>query len=437
MESIIIDPPSVCAASQRRHTTWIPLDNAANIFPSTLSRDQRHLFRLEFTLRDAIDPVIFQQALNIVTTRFPSLVAGLRTGLCWYSLEPVSSAPAVGKDTPFPMQPMSMQDLKKCCLRVLYDGSKVIVEIFHALCDGNAAMVFIKTLTAEYLQRRYRISIPCTEGILNRNDTHFAHELIDNYLLYAGKQALRRDFAHSFRVKGTVPCDKSLSITDLTYDETLVHEKARSYGVTVTEFLVAAMMQALVRIQRQKKRRHHEMPVRIAVPVNLRRFFPSQSIRNFVLSVTIEIDPRKGAWSFNEICQSVHHQMQLLITRNEMASGIATNVSLASHPLFKALPLFVKSALMRIGYLVCSTNAACLSISNLGLIKLPKVMQPFVQDARWMLDANPISQNGCGILSYGGKLHICLCRCMVENSLAEALEEVMLSVLPREYSMIF
>lgn len=406
----------------------IALDNAAIIFPSTLSKTQRHLYRFAFTLYDTVDAGILQQALEDITPRFPSMVAGLRAGALWYALEPLKTAPKVTPATAQPMSPMSYGELKQCCLRVQYEGRKIIVEFFHALGDGSAALTFLKTLIAAYVSRCYGVTIPCTDGVLDHRQSPSAAELMDCYERYAGPHPLKRDMLRSFRLKGTIPKEQALTITNLVYDETAVCAAAKNLGVSVTAFVTAVMAQTMLAIQ-QAEHPSKPLPVRIAVPVNLRQFFPAQTLRNFSLCVTVEIDPLMGDFSFSELCTSIQHQMKLKITQKEMAAAIRTNTNIAGHPLFRCLPLWVKSPLMRIGYHICATRTACIGVSNIGRIRLPDALTAYVQDVFCTPDANPESPCSCAVLSYGGLMHVGMCRCMTEDKVAKGFDGVMKEAL--------
>lgn len=82
-----------------------------------------------------------------------------------------------------------------------------------------------------------------------------------------------------------------------------VHEKAAGLGVTVNEYLTGALCYAFYLLQKQEAPRRPK-PVKISVPINMRRFYPSQTLRNFALFVNPGIEPEYGDYSFEEIVQS-------------------------------------------------------------------------------------------------------------------------------------
>ena len=62
------------------------------------------------------------------------------------------------------------------------------------------------------------------------------------------------------------------------------------------------LMKAILNLQKEKvpspRRRKY---VKLLIPVNLRKIFPSKSLRNFVLYVNPELDPRLGDYTFEEM----------------------------------------------------------------------------------------------------------------------------------------
>ncbi len=403
---------------------WIALDIAANIFPSTIGKIQRHLYSFVITLRDDVDAALLQQALDAVAPRFPSVVAGLRAGAFWYALEPVRVAPKVTPVSPHPMAPMPPDELRRCCLRVQYEGRRIVAEFFHALCDGGAALVFVKTLIADYISRRYQVEIPCGDGVLDLAEAPSAAELADSYARYAGAHPLKRNFTRSYQLREAAAEGHRLTVSDYAYSEAAVHAAAKALGVSVPVFTTALVVQAMLRLQLEERHKR-PLPVRVSVPVNLRRFFPTRTLRNFSLCVTVEIDPLMGDWTLPELCESVYHQMKLRITPKEMAASISTNVALCEYPLFKYLPLWIKSPLMRAGYQACAKRTCCTAVSNMGRVTLPPPMETYVEDVFCSPDANPQSPCSFAVLTYGDRTHIALCTCLREDRVARALEAVL------------
>mgnify|MGYP000835053302 CR=1 FL=1 len=180
----------------------------------------------------------------------------------------------------------------------------------------------------------------------------------------------------------------------------LVRGKAKEYGVTVTEFLCAAMMKAILDLQAEKVHfRRHRRPVKVLIPVNLRKLFPSRTLRNFALYVTPEIDPQLGDYSFKEICSVVHHRMGLDCTAKLMGTRIAANVSSEKAFILKVMPLFIKNAAMKAVFDAVGECKSCLCLSNLGNVTVPEAMRPYISRMDFIIGVQARAPHNCGVLS--------------------------------------
>jgi len=405
---------------------WLRLDNAAKIYPASRSSNWSSTFRLSATLREDVDTQVLQSALDITVRRFPSISARLRRGVFWYYLEQLPRAPRLSQEDSYPLSLMDRSEARQCALRVIVYGRRIAVEFFHSLTDGTGGMIFLKTLLAEYLQQKHGVHIGAGEGVLGRLEEPSAQEMEDSFLKYAGPIRASRSESNAFRPSGTPEPDgfRNLVCLKVPVDKALA--AARSYGVSLTAFLCAAMMEALVRLQRDTVSiRHFWKPVKVQLPVNLRTLFPSQSLRNFALYTNPEIDPRLGHYSFREICQLVHHHMGLEVTPKQMAAKIAANVSSEKMALVKLMPLFLKNIALKTAFNLVGEKKICLSLSNLGAVKLPEAMNAYVERMDFILAPQATAPHNCGVLSFGDTLYINLIRSTREPDLEARFYQVL------------
>lgn len=334
--------------SRERKLRWMRLDNAAKIYPAALRQSWSNVFRLSVTLTEKIDVAVLQSALDVTVRRFPSMCVRLRRGLFWYYFQQRERAPAVREENSYPVTRMSRREIRTCAFRVIAYEKRIAVEFFHAVTDGNGGMVFLKSLTAEYLQQKYGIAVPATEGVLGRLEEPREEELEDSFLKYAGNVNASRREPNAWHPWGTPESDGFLNLTCFRMETKAVLEKAHAYDVSLTAFLCAALMMALQDMQaEQVPSLRARKPIRVQIPVNLRRLFPSSTLRNFALYTTPEIDPRLGEYSFSEICQAVKHRMGLDVNPKIMSSRIAVNVSSEKMAVVRIMPLFLKNAVMK------------------------------------------------------------------------------------------
>ena len=411
-----------------RALRWMPLDNAGLIFPAALRRRWSNAYRISFTFRDPVDPALLQDALDAVAPRFPSICARLRRSAFWYYLEELERPPAVRQDAPQPLVGMKRADVHRCAVRVLYYRSRMAVEFFHAVTDGTGAMIFTKTLAAEYVRRRYGVSVPCEEGVLDPSEPPRPQELEDSFLENAGPVASPRDDRNVYRPGGTPEPDRFLHVTLGLVDGDALHTMARERGVTVTAFLTAVLLDALLAMQAEDvPQRRKRRPVKVQLPVNLRQLYGGQTLRNFVAVANVGVDPRMGDYTFDELVEIVHHQMALAITAKNMRSVFTPNVNDARNPFLKPVPLFLKDLIMRAVFDAVGEQVSCMSLSNLGAVRLPEAMAPFVERVEFVLGPQSTAPYNLGVASWRGRT----CLNMVRNTIEPRLERLFFTRLVR------
>ncbi len=393
--------------SEEHKLRWLRLDNAAKIYPAARRQNWSNVFRLSATLYEEVDTDTLRSALDVTVRRFPSIAARLRKGVFWYYLQQLSNAPEIREESSYPLVRMSNKETAKCALRVIVYKKRIAVEFFHSLTDGNGALIFIKTLVAEYLEQKHGIRIPATDGVLARLDTPSEEEFEDSFLKYAGDTCASRMESDSWNIKDAIEPAGFLHLTCFKLPTDKVLETAHTYNVSLTAFLCAVTMQALQKIQSERvPNRNKRGSIKVLLPVNLRKLFPSKTLRNFAFYTTPEIEPRLGEYSFEEICKAVTSHMGLDVTAKQMCKKISTNVKSERSLIIKIAPLAIKNIVMRLVFDAVGERKSCLSLSNLGAVTLPEAMTPYVERMDFILGTQATAPYNCGVISYGGTLYI-------------------------------
>ena len=384
---------------------WLRLDNAGKIYPAARRRNWSNVFRVAATMKDEVDPKILSSALEVTAARFPSVAVRLRRGFFWYCLEEIDSVPAVMRDTPFPCRRMMPKEARTCAFRVLYYKNRIAVEFFHALTDGSGAMIFLKTLVAEYAEQRYGITVPPECGILSRREDPSPEEIEDSFLRYEGNFVASRKEEPAYHLKGEKEPDGYLNITTGIADVDQVMVQAKRYNATLTNYLAALMVMCVADIQREEtKNPAKQKPVKVLVPVNLRKHFPSKTLRNFAMYVNVGIDPRMGEYTMKETVEAIRHQMGLKITKKELQAVFTANVKPEKSIFLKIVPLTIKNLVLKAVYNSVGEKFSCMNISNLGNQELPEVLSEYVESLEFVLGILADTAYNCSVISYKGKL---------------------------------
>lgn len=409
-----------------RKLRWMHLDNAAKIYPAAATSRWSNIFRLSATLTEDVDREVLQSALDVTVRRFPSIAVRLCSGTFWYYLEEIARAPRIKDEFFYPLARMPFDDIRSCAFRVISYKRRIAVEFFHALTDGNGGLVFLKTLVAEYLQQKYGVEIPAELGVLDRLEPPNEDELVDLFPKHCAPIGRSRNETDSYRILGEYEPDGFCHDTNFIMSAQALHELAKKLGVTVTATVAAAFITAIIALQNQDKpsvKRQKE--VKVLLPVDLRRIFGGKTLRNFVLYTSPGVDPRLGEYSFEEIASIVYRQMQLDVTAKNMRARIYTNVKDEENSLLKVTPLFLKNIVMKTIFNLVGERKSALSLSNLGIVKIPEEMKKYVECFDFVLSVQSTAPYNAGMLAFGDEVRLHIIRNIKEPRLERALYEVL------------
>ena len=408
-----------------RKLRWMHLDNSAKIYPASATSRWNNIYRLSATLKDEVDRDALQSALDVTVRRFPSIAVKLKRGVFWYYLEEIKHAPRVQDEKSYPLVRMPLDDIRHCAFRVLIYKKRIAVEFFHALTDGNGALVFLKTLVAEYLTQKYGIDIPSEHGVLNRLEEPREEELEDNFPKNKAPVGKSRSESDSYRIYGKTEEDGFCHVTTFMLRPKELLKIAHGYGVTLTALVAAAFIKASINLQFEDVKKLKRMKkVKVLIPVDLRKIYNSKTLRNFVLYVTPGVDPRLGEYTLLELAKIVHHRMALDITEKNMSARIYTNVHDEERMALKLTPLFLKNIVMKTIFMLVGEKKSTLSISNLGQVKLPEIMQEYVDRLDFVLSVQSSAPYNASMLSFKDNLNLSIIRNIKEPRLERALYEV-------------
>ena len=409
-----------------RRLAWMALDNAAKLYPSARSKTWINVFRISSTLDEEIDREVLKVALDVALRRFPSIAVAIKPGFFWYYLEEIKVPPEILDEKPYPLSRMTMRDMNKCAFRVLVYRNRFAVEFFHSLTDGNGALIFVKTLTAEYLYQKYGIKVPVGNGIFDRLEEPIPEELEDSFMKYAGDYAASRRDTNAFQIYSDREMDGFVTGTTFVIDADYVKREAKSRGVTVTVYMTAMLIEATQRIQRKLVGCVSRFkPIKICIPVNLRSLFPSQTLRNFIMFVNLGIDPRVGEYEFDDLCQILAAQMKQQLTKRNMAAVVRKNVESEMGFVIRIVPLFVKNLFIKTIYVLQGENKTCFSYSNLGVVNVPPEYLSKVKRMDFLLGSRANGPYNVTSITYDGKMYLSVTR----NSRKPVLEREIFEVL--------
>lgn len=384
---------------------WYRLDNAGKLYPSITSTRISTVFRVSATLYESVDSRLLQDALDNTIKRFPYFQVTLKRGLFWYYYEGSKETPRVQEEVFYPCMFLLYKKRGVFPFRVLHFNKRISLEISHSVTDGTGALVFLKSLLGEYVRLRGGDFVR-DGSFFQANETPGSHEFEDAFHRYYKRnipqpQQVNRAYLFPFEL---LPKGEYGIVTGIMKaDEVLALSKTHS--ATITQLFTALYfdsVQEYIRTSEEKR----PLPVVLNVPVNLRRLFPSETMRNFFVSISPSLDFRLGHYSFEEIVAHIKHSMGLMVNKKYLRSLICRNVKAERPFLVRFMPLYVKKMVTQLIFREFGEKNNTSSMSNLGNVTLPDGLESHVERVEFYPPPGQANVIKVGVISYRGNAYV-------------------------------
>ncbi len=385
---------------RKEQLAWDKLDNTANLFPVIATEDMTNVYRISVTLTEEVDRVLLQEALNRILPQFSVFRMRLRMGVFWYYFEEnTRPAPIVREEYSHPGAYIDKSRNNHYMFRVTYYKCRINLEVFHALTDGAGGITFLKELIYQYLRLRYPDILKVdkdkiSSGIfLDKEDSYVKNFKKGHAKVYKSEKALtlngeRLPKGEMGVVHGYLPIDQ-------------LKAAGRQYGVTINQYLVGAFVYAVYK--EYLKESPSKVPIRCCVPVNLRPYYDSHTMKNFFAMVFATFKPEKESYTFSEVLQIVSEDLKEQITPENLNNIMSYNVSNEKNWILRAVPLVIKNFVMKQVY-GASARATSATVTNIGNIELKEPYRQYVEHFYTTLSMSKGQNMKGGICSYNGML---------------------------------
>ena len=378
--------------------SWLKLDNAAKIYPAIQGAKDTCVFRMAANMKDAVDPVILQQALIDLKPRFPSIYVRLRRGFFWYYFEENKKTPKVypeGAQINKAMDPFSNNYY---LFTVLYYKNRISLEFFHSLGDGTGAITFLKALVYHYLELKGNKLFD--EGLICvLNQPYNELEVEDSFNKNVSKtKKTREDVKTAYHIKAKPFARfQSRGIINGKVSGEALRQLSRKSDATITQFMTALLTYSIW--QTYGKKIPFNKPINVGVPINLRKFYPSISLRNFTLFFHSSVY-NTPYLTFEAILAQVKATFAGEVQLEKLQQNINANVMAERNIALRMAPLYLKKIALMISGKVLGARLDTATISNLGIVTLPESMGKHIQDFEFNLTTDAHAGYGIGVITF-------------------------------------
>ena len=378
------------------YSNWRKLDNAALAFPPATDKNDTRVFRMYCELKETVDPEILQTALDHTMEKYPLFQVVLRKGLFWFYLERRDIRAVAKKEVKPPCSRLYIPDKKSLLFEVSYYENRINFEVYHALTDGTGARNFLQELVQNYLKLQHpETRFPETE---TRQRATFRDHEEDSFSQYYSSETPKNKEKNprAVRLKGEMLGHDDMQILEISIPVKEILDKARSYGASITAYLSAIF---ICSIHEEIPRNRQKRPVTLMVPVNLRNFFPSESMANFFGWIEVGYTFTETT-TFQDVLEDVKKQFETELVKEKIAMHMNGYVRLEKNPVIRAVPLEVKKYFLMVGAALGSRRITTV-YSNIGVVRFPKEYEQYIERFGFFTCTEALQLCSC---SYGDEL---------------------------------
>ncbi len=377
-------------------TNWYKVDNVAKVFLATVSKRDPRTMRVSCALKEDIDREILQAAVLSAIQDRPQMQVRFRRGLFWHYMEDTNITPVVTEEDG-QMCPLLYEPAKAMLhYRVTYFKNRITLEVFHALSDGTGALEFLNIIVLDYLKLKYPGKF--TDVTIHSGASADALSQ-DSYRQFFGNVEISGStLKKAYHPGGLKLPYKQLQFFEIHMPTEQILPKAKALGVSLTSYFGAAWMLA---IRDDMPHRKRKLPVTIALPVNLRNYYPSQTTRNFFNNVNVSHVFDRDI-TLEELAKEFDGTLKTQLTEENIKKQMDRFETMEYVAFIRAVPLVIKQMVVRYGSRSTDKKVSMV-LSNLGVQKPPQDLAPQIAGYSAYCSSENLFAT---MLSYGGDLSL-------------------------------
>ncbi|MEF9940915.1 MAG: DUF6320 domain-containing protein [Lachnospiraceae bacterium] len=361
---------------KQKRAYWRRLDNAAKLFSATSNKRDTRVFRFYCEMQEAIIPSSLQEALNITIQKYPIFLSVMRRGFFWHYLEKSALRPVVAEEYKEPCSNLYVRDKMTLLFEVTYYQNRINFEVFHALTDGTGAMAFLRELVKNYILLTHSED-GLEDVLLSNDDLTIQDQEDDSFSKYYNSRTKkpRHKKTNAFQIRHIKKEHSQLRLTEATISVSQILKIARERKVSITVMLTTALLCA---IHEEMLKSQERKPVTLMIPVNLRKFFPSESMLNFFGWIEPGYCFENEPGDFQSVLEKTSQFFKTQLTVEHMATHINELIALEKHPILKFAPLSLKNVCIQAGAKLAEKNLTAV-LSNMNAVSIPEIYQPYIK----------------------------------------------------------
>ncbi len=198
-------------------------------------------------------------------------------------------------------------------------------------------------------------------------------------------------------------------------------EESKRQGATITQYLTAVLIYSIY--QENYLKAKGKRPVKVCIPVNLKKYFPSKTMSNFFSYITVEAEMKKDSLdTFDKILDFVKKDFTKKLTQEEIIKTMSTNVKIGNNPLIKPIPLAIKKAIVRLSYIEIRKYTTT-TFSNIGRIGVIGKYKDYIDYFLMLIAPEPVEKIKCSSCTFENKMVFTFTSILQDNRIEKRFYE--------------
>ena len=394
---------------EENRLSWRRLDNSAKIFPISAGKKYSTVFRFSAVMKEKVHPKKLEKAVIKTLEEYKSFKVRMKAGFFWYYFEENPKKPIIEKEKEYPCKYINPRTNNNYQFKVTYFENKINIDIFHSLTDGNSGMTFFKEIIYNYLE----ILHP-EEFNDERTLRKIEYDTEDSYMKnYDKKSKSNASSQKAYELKGRKIGLGAISAIHEIINLEQLKQECKKYEATITQYLTSVLIYSIY--EENYKKYNGKKPIKVCIPVNLKKYFQSKTMANFFSYITL-IAKKENMETFDKIVEFVKNDFKQKLTEEEIMKTMSANVKLGNNIAVKVVPLFLKKILVRLSYLEIRKYTT-ITYSNIGRIGIIGKYQDYIDYFLMLIAPEPVEKIKCSSCTFENKMVFTFTSILKDNSI--------------------
>ena len=391
---------------------WRRLDNSAKIFPISAGKKYSTVFRLSAILKEKVEPNVLEKAVNMALEKYKSFRVRMKPGVFWYYFEENNKKPIIEEEKDYPCKYIDPKRNNNYLFKVTYFDKKINIDIFHSLTDGGSGSVFFREIIYTYLELLH-------PDVFNENERQVRkveYNTEDSYMKnYDKKAKSNASSKKAYVLKGSKIKLGAVSAIHEIMDLEKLKEECKKYDATITQYLTSVLIYSIYKQNYLKSKGHK--PIKVCIPVNLKKYFLSKTMSNFFSYITVEAEMKKDNLdTFDKIMEFVKKDFKQKLTETEILKTMSTNVKIGNNPFIRIVPLLFKKTIVRLSYIEIRKYTT-ITFSNIGRIGIIGNYKDYIDYFLMLIAPEPVEKIKCSACTFENKMTFTFTSILKDNSI--------------------